>query len=63
MKVWPKTEELRKLLRHPTAGGFRTPDGHEDWPDDSFTYRLVRDGDLLTEQPGAPAPAKASKEK
>jgi hypothetical protein len=63
MKVWPKNADLRRLLKHPTAGGFRFPEGPEDWPDDSFTYRLVRDGDLTTEEPAASQPVKASKEK
>jgi len=63
MKVWPKNADMRRLLKHPTGGAFRFPEGPEDWPDDTFTHRLVRDGDLLTEDPGTPAPVKASKEK
>lgn len=59
MKVWPRTEELRKVLRHPTTGKFRFPEGPEDWPNDSFTFRLVRDGDLLTEDPAGKPVAKA----
>jgi hypothetical protein len=59
MKVWPRTEELRKLLKHPSRAGFRTPDGPEDWPEDSFTHRLIQDGDLLTEEP----PTKTAKAK
>jgi hypothetical protein len=54
MKVWPRTDELRKVLRHPSRAGFRTLDGPEDWPEDSFTTRLISDGDLVTEEPKAP---------
>ena len=57
MKVWPKNDVLRKLLKHPLAGGFRD-EGEADWPDDTFTFRLVRDGDLLTEVPAASSHSK-----
>lgn len=63
MKVWPRTDELRKVLKHPSRAGFRTPDGPEDWPEDSFTHRLILDGDLVTEEPNKPAPVAKSKEK
>lgn len=62
MKVWPKNDDMRKVLKHPSVGPFRFPEGPEEWPDDSFTFRLVRDGDLLTEEPGSKPVAK-SKEK
>jgi hypothetical protein len=52
MKVWAKNEHLRKLLKHPVGGGFpadtTTP---AEWPDDSFTHRLVQDGDILKAAP------------
>jgi len=54
MNVWPKNEILRNILKHPVAGGFIPPDGPGDWPNDSFTHRLVRDGDLLTKAPASP---------
>ena len=59
MKVWPRNDEMRKLLKHPSRTGFRSPDGPEDWPEDSFTHRLIQDGDLLTEDPAG----KKAKEK
>lgn len=54
VKVWPRTEQLRKLLKHPSGCGFRFPEGSEEWPLDSFTHRLMQDGDLLVEDPAAP---------
>lgn len=51
VRVWPKTDLLRKLLKHPARGAFRLPEGPEIWPLDSFTHRLIQDGDLLTEDP------------
>ena len=50
MQVWPKNEEIRKYLKHPTKVGFRET-GSSDWPDDSFTYRRVQDGDVLLKDP------------
>jgi hypothetical protein len=50
MKVWPRTEAIRKVLNHPSAGAFR-PEGPADWPKDTFTVRRIRDGDLLTSSP------------
>lgn len=63
MKVWPKNDEMRKVLKHPARGAFRLPEGPEDWPEDSFTHRLVQDGDLLTEDPGGKQPVAKTKEK
>jgi hypothetical protein len=67
MKVWPKNDDMRKLLRHPTGGAFSVDSSiPAEWPDDSFTHRLIQDGDVVMEAPAAsPAPAdvKAKKEK
>jgi hypothetical protein len=49
MKVWLCNEALRGVLRHPGAGPFPT-EGPADWPDDSFTYRRIKDGDVSTEE-------------
>lgn len=49
VKVVPKNDSIRKLLKHPTAGPFRT-EGSSDWPDDSFTARRMADGDVILEQ-------------
>jgi hypothetical protein len=48
VKVTPKNDLIRKLVKHPTAGAFR-PEGSSDWPDDSFTARRVADGDVTIE--------------
>lgn len=52
MKVWPKNDTMRKLLRHPSSGGFRET-GPAEWLGDSFTHRLLRDGDILPSDPMA----------
>jgi hypothetical protein len=45
IKVTPKDDTMRKLLQHPKAGGFPV-DGSADWPNDRFTQRRIRDGDV-----------------
>jgi hypothetical protein len=51
MQVWPTSETVRKLIRHPTGGAFRDT-GPSEWPDDSFTHRRRMDGDITLEDPG-----------
>lgn len=49
MKVWPTSERVRKTMRHP-AGGIGFPSkGPAEWPDDAFTFRRIRDGDVSKE--------------
>lgn len=63
MRVWPTSDAMRQALVHPTAGKFHDTGGAE-WPEDSFTHRRIRDGDVSTEEPkedrpkAKPAPQK-----
>ena len=52
MKVLPKDDAMRKLIKHPTAGGFHE-EGPAEWPDDQFTTRRLRDGDVTLAEPKA----------
>ena len=47
MKVWPKNDEMRKILKH-GAVGF-PEEGPAEWPDDTFTHRRIMDGDVMEE--------------
>jgi hypothetical protein len=51
MLVWPKDDEMRKLLQHEPTGVPFYETGPADWPDDTFTYRRIQDGDVLTSPP------------
>jgi hypothetical protein len=43
-------DDMRRLLRHPSAGGFRSV-GDIEWPNDTFTKRRLREGSIkLVEQ-------------
>lgn len=68
IKVWPATDDKRKVLRHANGTGFRdSMDEPALWPNDTFTARRIRDGDILTEemrsggQRAEPAPVPAPK--
>lgn len=46
IRVEPKNDELRRVLKHPSSNmGFRS-EGSVEWPDDNFTHRRIRDGDV-----------------
>lgn len=51
MQVWPKDDEMRKLLKHEPTGVAFYETGPADWPDDTFTYRRIQDGDVTTTPP------------
>lgn len=46
VKVLPKNDTMRKLLKHPSNGVAFPAEGPMEWPDDSFTHRRVTDGDV-----------------
>lgn len=61
VKVLPKNDDMRRLLRHPSNNVAFQAEGPMDWPDDSFTFRRIRDGDVTVveekaEEKPAPAP-------
>jgi hypothetical protein len=53
VRVLPRDDVLRKLLKHPASGGFG-PAGSIEWPLDQFTKRRLRDGDVTIEQQAEP---------
>jgi hypothetical protein len=56
VKVYPKDAEMAKILKHPISKtGFNSDDlaMGVNWPDDSFTARRVRDGDVNVDPPVA----------
>lgn len=60
MRVWPKSNDIRKMIIHPSGIGF-PDDGPAEWPDDSFTHRRMMDGDI-TDEEQPQMPRKASPE-
>lgn len=49
VKVIPKNDTIRKLIKHPVGGPFRGQ-GAAEWPDDTYTARRIADGDVTVEQ-------------
>ena len=57
IRVEPKNEDIRRVLKHPRGMiGFRS-EGSIEWPNDTFTHRRIRDGDVIVVKPKAAAPA------
>jgi hypothetical protein len=47
VRVAPKNEHIRRVLRHGvTKVGFLA-EGEAEWPNDSFTRRRIREGDVI----------------
>jgi hypothetical protein len=49
IQVVPSNDKMRRLLRHPHAGGFRA-EGGAAWPNDRFTKRRLADGSIQREE-------------
>jgi hypothetical protein len=49
IQVVPSNDKMRRLLRHPHAGGFRA-EGGAAWPHDRFTKRRLADGSIKREE-------------
>jgi hypothetical protein len=49
VRVSPRDESIRKLLRHPLRGRGFPSTGSVEWPLDTFTRRRIRDGDVTIE--------------
>jgi len=60
MKVYALKDNVKKFIKHPSAAMQFNEDGVADWPDDQFTRRRLRDGDISLQAPGQKAlPSKA----
>lgn len=53
VKVWPTSDTIRKMIKHPAGNIAFHDEGPIDWPDDSFTHRRKMDGDITMEDPDA----------
>jgi hypothetical protein len=53
IRVTPRDDDMRRVLKHPTAGGFRK-EGAATWPDDRFTKRRLLDGTVKRDEEQKP---------
>jgi hypothetical protein len=56
VRVSPANDDMRRVLAHPRAGYFPA-EGSAEWPDDDFTHRRIRDGDITAETAEKPVTA------
>jgi len=49
MKVYATKDNVKKFIRHVPTGYAFNEEGVSDWPDDQFTRRRLRDGDISLE--------------
>ena len=54
VRVVPKNDTLRKYLKHPVRGKMNA-EGSTEWPNDQFTRRRIKEGDVTVEE-AQPAP-------
>ena len=47
IRVEPKNEDLRRVMFHPVGKIKFRSTGSVEWPDDQFTRRRIRDGDVI----------------
>jgi hypothetical protein len=57
IRVVPANDDGRRLLKHPSGGGFPA-EGSAEWPDDRFTKRRLADGSVTRESEPAPEKTK-----
>ena len=58
VRVLPKNDDVRRTMAHGATGArFPQGGGSVEWPDDQFTKRRVRDGDVIIEQAQSPEQA------
>jgi hypothetical protein len=55
VRVTPATDDLRRLLKHPSGMGFRSA-GSAEWPHDKFTKRRLADGSVKLAATREPRP-------
>jgi hypothetical protein len=51
VRISPANDDVRRLLRHPHAGGFPVSGGAADWPLDRFTRRRLLDKSVTAAKP------------
>jgi hypothetical protein len=50
VRVVPRTDDIRKYLKHPTTRVGFLAEGASEWPNDQFTRRRIADGDVSIER-------------
>jgi hypothetical protein len=54
IRVEPRDEDMRRLLRHEPSGIRFRSEGSVEWPDDIFTHRRIKDGSVRVVEENKP---------
>lgn len=58
MRVKAANDEMARILKHGVTGvGFVDINTSADWPEDTFTQRRIRDGDIVIDETRSAEPA------
>jgi hypothetical protein len=49
VRVVPANDDMRRILKHPTAGAFKSS-GVTEWPMDTYTHRRLEDGSVKLDE-------------
>jgi hypothetical protein len=49
VRVLPRDDDMRAILKHPVNGAGFLATGSVEWPDDAFTQRRIEDGSVTLE--------------
>jgi hypothetical protein len=55
VRVEPTSDDFRRLMKHPKAGGF-LKEGSREWPNDRFTRRRIAEGAIKLAEEHKPPP-------
>ena len=59
VRVTPKDDDMRRVLKHPSAQKFPAS-GSMEWPLDQFTRRRIKDGSVTEDKAKQKKPAESS---
>jgi len=54
VRVVPRDENMRRYLKHPSTRVGFLAEGSAEWPNDQFTRRRIKEGDVTIEEAAAP---------
>ena len=57
VRVVPRDENMRRYLKHPSTRVGFLAEGSAEWPNDQFTRRRIKEGDVTIEEAAAPEAA------
>ena len=63
VRVLPKNDQIRKYLKHPAKRVGFLAEGSIEWPNDAFTRKRIKEGDVTIEESEPESKNQKSKER